>query len=281
MNLVPVILIPLLFAAAPPSANADKASETPPASDPAGVLHDALADFDAAVALKDHASPAAQRLYRQSASGFQALVDSGIRNGRLYYNLANAQLRLGEIGHAIVNYRRALRLMPGDANIRRNLGFARELCETQIPQMTTSAILETVFYWHFQTSNAGRMQFGLAAYVVFWILMMAGLFVRRRMPALLWTTRLVGAFALVLAVSVTWERLAATHRNEGALIADHVVLRKGNGANYDPQLETPLSEGVEFRLLETREDLDGHTWYYIELSDGTDGWLRGDQAALI
>ncbi|MCZ6816288.1 MAG: hypothetical protein O7F76_06255 [Planctomycetota bacterium] len=270
-----------LFCPGPLIADQGSIRDPSPASDTVRVFRDALANFDAAVAVRNHADPAAQRRYRQAADGFQALVEAGIENGRLYYNLANAQLRLGETGHAVVNYRRALRLMPGDANIRRNLGFARNLCQVQIPPKATSAILEAIFFWHFQTSNAARMRIAVAGYAGFWFLMIAGLLARRRPPGVFWTTCIVGAVTLVLGLSVGWEHLASTHREEGALIVDEVVLRKGNGVNYDPQLDTPLSQGVEFRLLETREDLEGNAWYYIELSDGTDGWLRGDQAGLI
>lgn len=259
-------------------------SEAPHGTDPAGqrdALERALADFDAAVALGDHTSPQARQLYRRAADTFASIIGQGIENGHLYYNLANAQLRLGETGPAIVSYRRALRLMPGNENVRRNLRFARNLREVRIQPRAVSTALETVFFWHHQTSHAARTTGALACYTAFWILMMAGLPARRRLPPFIWTTRLVGLLALILAASVAWDRLAAAHRNEGVLITDDVVLRKGNGASYDPQLETPLAEGIEFRLIETRDDLDGNTWYYVELPDGTDGWLRGDLADLI
>jgi hypothetical protein len=44
---------------------------------------------------------------------------------------------------------------------------------------------------------------------------------------------------------------------------------------------TALSRGMEFRLLESREDASGTTWYRIELCDGKSGWLRADQADVI
>ncbi len=53
------------------------------ASSPAGntpqdlraVLEQALADFDAAVAIKDHTSPKAQRLYARALAGFESLLE--------------------------------------------------------------------------------------------------------------------------------------------------------------------------------------------------------------
>ncbi len=281
--MIRLALMILVWVPAPTAAGAvdDATPNTPQVSDARALLRQALADFDAAVRLRNHGGVRAQRLYRQAAEGFESLIRTGVKNGRLNYDLANAQLRLGRIGPAIVNYRRALRLMPGDENIRRNLAFARTLCEVRIPPKATSAMVKTILFWHFETAHASRVRVAVAGYVSFWLLMAVGLFVRRRAAGLVWTTRVVGVLTLVLAASVTWDGLAAAHRDEGVLIADHVVLRKGNGDSYDPELAAPLSEGVEFRVIETREDLDGAIWYYVALPDGTDGWLRSDQAELI
>lgn len=44
----------------------------------------------------------------------------------LFYNLANSYAAAGEIGPAVLNYERALRLAPGDADIRGNLEQVRK-----------------------------------------------------------------------------------------------------------------------------------------------------------
>ena len=69
----------------------------------------------------------------------QGLIDDGVDNGKLYYNLGNAQLQIGDLGQAIVSYRRAERLIPNDSNLRENLRFARSLCRNQIPTATGRA----------------------------------------------------------------------------------------------------------------------------------------------
>lgn len=71
------------------------------------------------------------------------------------------------------------------------------------------------------------------------------------------------------------------HRIEGVIIDQEVVLRKGNGEYYEPQLDGSLAEGVEFRFLETRDDVDGVPWYHVRLRDGKTGWLRAGQADVI
>ena len=258
--------------AAPPPLTADAR---------AAVLHQAVADFDGAVAMKDRGSPEAQRRYRQALAGFQSLEQSGVRSGALYYNLGNTHLRLGEVGSAIVHYRRALRLAPGDERIAKNLEAARKLCRVQIARPASSEFVRTLLFWHFETSPVGRLRFGLSAYVLFWILMLVRLFGLRGQPAFSWLLRVLAAAVLVIGASVTWDLAVQQHRTEGVVISDDVVLRKGNGEYYEPLLEQTLSEGVEFRLIESREDVQGTSWYQVELPDGKKGWLRADQADVI
>ncbi|MBN2564000.1 MAG: hypothetical protein JXQ75_24055 [Phycisphaerae bacterium] len=245
------------------------------------VLEQAFADFDQAVAMKDHAGPERQRLYRRALAGFESLLQGGLENGGLYYNVANTYLRLGNVGKAIVNYRRALRLMPGDERIRKNLQSARNLCRVRIPAPATSTFVKTLFFWHFGTSLTARTNVALVGYVLFWGLLLVRQIALRGLPGFAWTIRAVAAVTLILGASVAWDIATQQHLMEGVVIADEVVLRKGNGEYYEPQLEQTLSEGVEFRLIETRNDVEETLWYQVELRDGKRGWLRADQADVI
>lgn len=249
-------------------------------ADRRAVLAQAVKDFETAAALKSHASADARNLYDAARAGFQSLVYSGIENGRLYYNLANAQLRLGDIGRAIANYRRALRLIPGDVQARKNLEFARKLCEFRFRKPASSAMVETLFFWHFSTSVAARTRAALIGYAFFWLLALGARLLPRRIPSLTWLMVAVAAFTLVVGTSATWDILHSDSR-AGVLVADDVMLRKGNGIYYEPQLEQALPQGVEFELINTRKDVDGKNWYHVRLPDGKDGWLPADQAELI
>ena len=242
------------------------------------ILQDALRQFDQAVALNDDTTPKAQRLYREALRGFEHLVNDGVHNGDLYYNIANTHMRQGAPGRAIVNYRRALRLQPGDQDVRDNLRFARERCRTYTEGGT---ILETIFFWHYSTAPSARSRVALAAYVVCWSLLMLRLFLRRRYQVFTWLTPAVAIVAVSTGLSVAWDMHVAESRAEGVVTTDGSVLRKGNGEGYQPQLDDPLHEGVEFRILEQREDGQANPWYRVELRDGQDGWLRGDQAEVI
>jgi len=64
--------------------------------------------------------------YNDAAKQFQAIVDARGYSAPLCFNLANAQLKAGHIGDALLNYERARYLAPGDADIDHNLQLARK-----------------------------------------------------------------------------------------------------------------------------------------------------------
>lgn len=248
---------------------------------PAERLADALAKSDSAVAIRASNGPEAQRLFRQALEQFDALIHDGYRSGGLYYNIGNTYVRLGDVGRAIVAYRRAQRLAPTDDRIRKNLDVARRMCDVTFEKPATSALIETLLFWHFNSSPRTRMTLGLTAYGLAWLALLARLFVRGRSPALRWAALTLGTMALCCGASIGWEQVAAANRLEGVTVTDKVVLRKGNGDYYDPQFDRPLPAGVEFRVLESRADVKGGQWHHIELADGKSGWLRADQCDVI
>jgi len=63
--------------------------------------------------------------YSEAAQTYQQLVEQDYVDSSLFYNLGNAHYRSGELGKAILNYERAARLDPRDADIQANLSYAQ------------------------------------------------------------------------------------------------------------------------------------------------------------
>lgn len=237
------------------------------------ILDEANRAFDRGAEVRGSNSADSTAAFREAADRFQLLVDSGVRNGKLYYNLGNACFESGQIGRAILNYRRAEKLIPGDGRLEHNLQYARSLRRNQIEVAGRRAFLQTLFFWHYNTSLRSRYHVGLALYLLFWLMVLA----RPYLPSFPWRFALVPMAALWLALGVSvGTDLLAPHRAEGVVLTDNTVVRKGNGERFDPQFKQPLCEGVEFTLIEQRRE-----WWCIELPDGKTGWIRADQAELI
>ncbi|HOA71800.1 MAG TPA: BatD family protein [Phycisphaerae bacterium] len=264
------LFVAVLFAGAPVTVRAEPLT----LEQQVEILNQGLRAFDEAAQLRQKNPTQAGVLFREAQAKFQLLVDSGVRNGKLYYNLGNACLESGQLGRAILNYRRAQTLIPDDPRLAANLRYARSLRRNQIAESGEQAFLRTLFFWHFGTSLHHRFAAGLVVYVCFWALLIARTF----MPRLAWRYALVpvGLTCLLLGASVAVSLATESSSRAGVILAENVTVRKGNGEGFEPQFKEPLHEGVEFELVERRAE-----WLHIRLPDGKTGWIRERDAEMI
>jgi len=236
-------------------------------------LSDALECFDRGSALLNEAPDEALAAFRRARDTFESVVDAGIENGLLYYNLGNTHLRLGEVGEAIADYRRAARLIPNDQRLQANLRFARSLRRNHIDPSGVRTFMQSVFFWHYYWSLRARGTVAMIGYGLFWLLLMA----RTQWPRINVRFPVLACLALwvLLGASVAMDLRSQSRPTEGVLVRNDVVVRKGNGEGYDPQFEQPLHEGVEFKLIEQRGG-----WLRIELADRNQGWVRSRDVEL-
>ena len=109
------------------------------------LLAEAQEAYDQGVSLLPTDPEAANHSFRTAVRRFQQLVDNGLVNGRLHYNLANAYLQSGELGLAILHYRNAQQFIPGDAKLRHNLEYVRSLRRNQIAPSGQRALAGAFF----------------------------------------------------------------------------------------------------------------------------------------
>ena len=217
----------------------------------------------------------ARRLYDQAILRYQSLVENGIENTHLYYNIANAYLLKGDLGRAILNYRRAQRLNGNDDNLVKNLAFARGKRLDQIPVKAQKRVLQTLFFWHYDFNMHTRLW--LAA--IFWIFASAVgalAFWRRKKVPLFWVSLACLLVAACFAGSIAYDEYQSQHNQQGVIVATEVVARQGDGENYPQSFKDPLHSGAEFSVLEDRAN-----WLHIELDNGTQAWIPRQAAEII
>lgn len=204
-----------------------------------------------------------------SISAFSRLIDEGgISNGRLYYNLANAYLLRGDLGRAILNYRRAEQLMPGDPNLVQNLAYARSRVTTRIDAAADRRVRSALLFWHEGIPARVRFWAFAAANIGAWGLGLLGLLGVVRGRAW-WLAGAAGVVAAVLGVSLGVDASGAGKMVDAVVTAQQAVGRKGPDENaYEPSFTEPLSGGVEARLVEQRPG-----WTLLSLADGRQTWV--------
>ena len=71
--------------------------------------------------------------YEEAAVAYRQLLEQGYESGNLYFNLGNTYFKMGRTGWAVLYYEKAKRLIPRDADLRANLGYALEGVEEGTP----------------------------------------------------------------------------------------------------------------------------------------------------
>ncbi|MCD6365560.1 MAG: hypothetical protein J7M14_06760 [Planctomycetes bacterium] len=210
---------------------------------------------------------AARDLYHKAAMRFERIAREGqVRNGKLYYNIGNAYLRTGDIGRAVLYYRRASLLIPNDQNLHQNLSYARSKCIDKIEEKQQAKVFKTLFFWHYDLSSRLRLYVFTATFAMLWIVASVRLLYRRLSPR--WAIAILAVVTALLSGSLLVETLTAGSTVSGVVLAPEVVARKGDGKTYEPSFKTPLHAGTEFAVLEDRGE-----WHYAELADGRRCWL--------
>ena len=267
-----LVLVALVLLTVPPP---DRSSQAYAGDNPLSperrreILRDALNAFDNAVATARDNPTQAEQLYRQAAAAFERLVTDGLRSPALEYNLGNTRFRLGDLGRAVLHYRRAQRLDPGYAKLAGNLKYARDRVEPTINPGGEQRLLRRLLFWHYDTSVRLRFWFTVIASVAGWLGL--AIWLRRRWQALAALSALAIVLGLANAASVGWQLHDETRRPPAVVVQGEQVLRLGRGEGYDPAMKQPLGPGVELRVLQQRGD-----WVEVRLADGQTGWLPAE-----
>ncbi len=218
----------------------------------------------------------AEKLYEKAILSFEKIINEGqIRNAGLYYNLANAYFLKGDLGRAILNYRRAEKLDSADTNIQKNLSFAHSRRIDKVKVKTEKRVLQTLFFWHYDFSIKTKFILTCLCFAIVCVSLTVMIWFGRAAPGTV-TAVICGILMVCFLVSTVLEARTRASRVCGVITAQEIIARQGDGQNYPASFKDPLHMGTEFDLLEHRPG-----WLHIKLSDNSDGWIPEISADLI
>lgn len=218
----------------------------------------------------------AKKFYEETILLYEKIISEGqIQNSKLYYNLGNAYLLKGDLGEAILNYRRAEKLDSADTNIQKNLAFARSRRVDKVNLETEKRVLHTLFFWHYDFSLKTKFVFTCLFFALFCVSLTAMIWFGRNAPGTV-SAVISGILLTCVCASVILEANNQARKICGVITVEEVVARQGDGQSYSPSFKDPLHSGTEFDLLEHR-----HGWLHIKLSDNSEGWIPETKADLI
>ncbi|MBN2455577.1 MAG: hypothetical protein JXB29_03420 [Sedimentisphaerales bacterium] len=264
-----IILIALFLISLIASANAQMSKDQT-----YSLFSQANESFRQANSTKD--SEQAERLYSKAILTFEKIINQGnVKNPKLYYNLGNAYFLKGDIGNAILNYRRAEKLDSSDTNIQKNLTFARSKRIDKVGIKTEKRVLQTLFFWHYDFVIKTKL---LLTCIFFGIVCIAaaGIIWFGRNAPLTTSVIICAILTVCLFSSLIVESRTQVSRICGVITAKEIIARQGDGQNYPVSFKDPLHAGTEFDVLESRPG-----WLHIKLFDDSNGWIPNSAAELI
>ncbi|MBN2004686.1 MAG: tetratricopeptide repeat protein [Anaerolineae bacterium] len=201
-----------------------------------------------------------------AAAAYQSLVDGGVADGALYYNLGNAYLKSGDLGRAVLNYRRAQQLLPRDPDVALNLRLARAQAQDRLEDETPGGLVglaRRVLVEGTTLNEAAVLALGL--WVVGCGLVIAAMLRPRLRPVLTYAL-IATAVLLVLSVFSVGARLLDERHPPAVIVAPSVEAHSGPGPDY--LTEFTLHTGAEVRIIEERAG-----WMRIALPGDLQGWV--------
>lgn len=209
--------------------------------------------------------------FADAIARYKTLIDAGVQDPDVYFNLATAYGRTGALGQAILNFERARRLAPGDSAVAEHLTAARELLARRTAERTGEATMRT--RPPIREALVGDLSEDSLAWALCLLnfLCFAALIVRRYLKhesARLGTVIVAGLSGLfgLLAAAGLAVKLGTGQPGKAVVVLADQALREGP----DPKAQSrgDVMEGSLARAM----GKEGR-WVRVRVQDGEAGWL--------
>jgi len=206
-----------------------------------------------------------------AVQSFQKLADAGIRSGKLFYNLGNAYLKTGQIGHAMLWYERALQLIPDDPDLRFNYEYALTLLKDDRGEKNIS-IVRILFFWKYLLSSSAVRIIALVLNALFWIMITIRLAMRKKLLKTPIVLTLI--LASVFSLTAIYNYYESKYFRMAVILSEEVAVR--SGLSDDATELFRLHGGSKIRIEKEKDQ-----YYRIFFSEGKIGWIHSTDAGVI
>lgn len=207
--------------------------------------------------------------FNKAITDYEKILAQDLHSAALYYNLANAYFKKGELGKALLYYNRASRIAPGDEDIRHNQEYAEKMTKDSIEKIPEFFLVT----WIKQV----RGTFSCSAWTVFSLVMLV-LALTMALVYLLaqrMSLRKVGFYTMAVAalLFVVTTVFAISERNVLTKRSEAIVMSSAASVKSSPDRSSTelfvLHEGTKVTIGETT---DG--WAEVRIADGRKGWIE-------
>lgn len=228
--------------------------------------------------------------YKDAAQLLEKLaVDQGVSSS-LYYDLGNTYMRTGNLGGAVLNYRRSLLLDPSNREAANNLQYLKSRIEdankaeakgknvlvTEEDKSFFTSIKEHICYSH--RGNTWATWAG-----IFFLIGCGGAALYMFTQEVI--IRKIGFFGCGTSLGLCLIMLIFAFMNAGVRRTpdNGVIMTYKTTLKKEPMTQSgvsgnPLTQGTTLRIIsEEKEENDSVTWYKVRLNSDYSGWISSEE----
>jgi len=209
----------------------------------------------------------AERQFPKALETYQSVLNTGLENGALYYNIGSCYFKMGKLGYAILYYDKARRLIPRDSDLISNLTYAKQqLGDPTIEPPSMNAVSKMIKLPYAGFNLNALSILSLAVYLL--AMAMSCLLIAR---PFLWKKLGVVFVIIMIFFTATLSAFVIRYYDE-EILKRGVVVQKTVEAKYEPIDKSTtyynLQEGSDVFILATRDD-----WRQVRRPDGKIAWV--------
>lgn len=214
-----------------------------------------------------------EKQYFEAIDYYKKVINKGIKNGYIYFNLGNSYLKNDQIGKAILNYKKALIYHPRNVDIKTNLQFAIDETKDQFStEETVEPILHILMFWYYSLNITELIIITLLTNLIMCTGFIVNLFYSNNILKI--SSHVILTIFIILFASTIIKLYDNYNISEGVVVVKETDIRSGYNTSYATVFK--LHEGTIFKITESK---DG--WYKILLSNGQKGWINETSIGLI
>jgi len=209
--------------------------------------------------------------YEQALQSYQKILDSGHENGAVYFNMANSNYKLNNLGQSILFYERALKLTPGDEDVQANLALANKLVVDEITHMQPFFLMRFLHAYYFLLPFNLQLWLAAGTYLVCGLFISLMILARKRLVRMV-SFRLAiaaGILFIVFGFSLLGRFSDQKNKIEAVILQNEIAVRSAPGPQEGSVEVFALHEGTKVRI-----DREEGEWLEIVLLDGKVGWVE-------
>ncbi len=211
--------------------------------------------------------------YPQTIDIYEQILSNEWDAFEVYFNLGNAYFKDDHIGHAILNYERAGRINPSDADLQHNLAMAQARTVDKIEILPVPEFVSGVKSFINSTSADRWGMLSIAAFFLMLLSVILFLFSYQRwIKQVLLGTGILSAMLMLVFLFFGWQQTRWLNSSKEAIIFQPSITVSSTPNSSGEELFV-LHEGTKVRVLEHFQD-----WIRIRIGDGNSGWIPLESA---